>query len=218
MKKRHLLKFVFVVYIILISEICTSQSVFKSNYNNKGSYTIDLGYSKYGRTPFDIYSLRADWRLLYFNLGCDFAIGTEKTQNPYPAYISGFLGVAIPLFHQKYATSTLNINAVAYNFEEGQSIQLSGYGWELYGKYNTTFGNIKFGYSKAPDIELQFFDLNGFFIRAGLGFNKFKTHKSSKSVGGKAYSFKNSVSGNMNDSVSKKELKELLLSKLPHLN
>ena len=140
------------------------QSIWKSEYSNSGSYTIDLGYSNFANTPFNIFSLSGEMRALYINLGFDLAVGVEETQNPYPAYINGKIGVAIPLYHQKFASSTLNFNGIAYSFEEGQNVSLTGWGWELYANYNTTFGNVKIGYNKPPNLNLQLFDLNGFFV------------------------------------------------------
>ena len=173
--------------ILLLLSMCVSmsaslfaQSIIKSNYINKGSYSIEANLSRFGENPSKNYisqsnsiiGLNAEANIYrYVNIGAGLELSDSVTNRKIQ------LGITGPLYYWKWGDASVHFDMVK-NFSEVpilfDEVKNSFNYWsqDVYVKIRTPFASFSAGYRHTPKAVYQEINKRGLYMQAALQWSK----------------------------------------------
>ncbi len=140
-----------------------------------GSRGLNVGISKNAGNDENILHISNGYRYRIFNSSVDISstLG-DSLKTIRNLYVTGKMGLGIPLHHMKFATTTLNVNGTYNLFDRLDNDKVNGaFGYEAYVKFNTALANIELGYSGNPDSDNPRLNRKGVYAKLSIGLNEF---------------------------------------------
>jgi len=173
--------------IFLLIGICLSmsislgaQSILKSNYFNKASYSVEANMTRFGNNPSkkfishtnSMIGLNAEANIFhYVNIGAGLELSDSVTNHRIQ------LGITGPLYYWKWGDASLhfdmvkNFSQVPILFDEVKN-SFNYWSQDAYVKVRTPFLSISAGYRHAPKQVYQEINKRGFYMQTALQLSK----------------------------------------------